>query len=90
MQELTIHLSGSNFKFDDLSERIDFLRKRWEGVFNTLRCITTVKKFDVFMPWSEEECVEVAKGNGYPFRLVPEGEVPYNSGPWDRDFIYVK
>lgn len=90
LQELTVHLEGGvSAKFDHRpSNRTAYLRKRWKEVLDMLTCITAVKKFNVFMPWTEDECAEVAKGCAYPFRLAPEVEAPYNSGPWDRELNF--
>lgn len=61
---LTVHLTGSTVfwpgnKFKD----------RWGLVLEALVPIKA-KKFDVLLPWSEDECVEAAEEGAYSFRLV--------------------
>lgn len=69
LQELTMHLSGSNFA--------SYVRKDgfWKTLLEALRIVKVAKRFDVTVPWSKNECEEVAKEGDYNFKLVPRGDV---------------
>lgn len=66
LQDLRVHLdghggiqAGANWKHE------------WGPVLDPLMRIKPARKFDVFLPWSEEDCEEAVKGCGYQFRLCP-------------------
>jgi hypothetical protein len=71
LQELTVHFTnwrknswpGADWKV------------LWGPLLEALMRIKTAKKFDVFLPWSEDECAEAAKDGGYLFRLMPMADV---------------
>ena len=70
MQELTVHLTGEN----DLTPST-YWKDRWGPLLEALAQIKSVK-FDVFFPWTEDECAEAEKDGGYPFKLVSKIKVP--------------
>lgn len=69
LQELTVYLTGEN----DLTAGT-YWKDRWGPLLETLAQIESVK-FDVFIPWTEEECAKAEKDGGYPFRLVSKIQV---------------
>jgi hypothetical protein len=71
LQELMVYLTGEN----DLTPGT-YWKDRWGPVLEALTRTKAAKKFNVFLPWSEDECAEAAKEGGYPFKLVSKVEVP--------------
>lgn len=71
LHELTMHLSGA----------VDIglgahPKYRWVPLLGSLTCIKPKEKFDVYLPWSEEECIEAAEEERYHFRLISAPIVP--------------
>ncbi|PSS18375.1 hypothetical protein M430DRAFT_58556 [Amorphotheca resinae ATCC 22711] len=72
LQELTVHFKKSR---KDSWPGADG-KSQWGPLLEALTQINTAKKkFDVFLPWTEDECAEAAKEGGYPFRLMPMADV---------------
>ena len=40
-----------------------------------LRPAKAVKRFDVYLAWTEDECVVAAREGSYPFRLMPMANI---------------
>lgn len=64
--ELTVHLTGGDFTRKD----------SWEVLLEPLMKVKAAKRFDVFLPWEEEQCMEVVKEHRYPFKIVSKIEMP--------------
>lgn len=74
MQEITIYLYGLTFTAKPSQP------SWWEPVLRELQGVK-VEKFDVVLPWTEEECERVEE-RGYPFKLW----VTENSNDYDDDW----
>lgn len=81
LQELTIHLTGN-----ELTPGA-YLKSRRGPLLQAFAHIKVTKRFDVFLPWSEEECMAVAKECSYPFRLISKIEVPLAPEESNNGFI---
>jgi len=69
LHALTVYLTGEN----DLTAGT-YWKDRWGPLLEALSHIKSVT-FDVFIPWTEEECAEAEKQGGYPFTLVSKIKV---------------
>lgn len=71
LQELTIHLTGT---FDVTSEYYE--SKSWVPLLDGLKQVKATRRYDVYIPWSEEECSRAAAENDFPFTLVSRPQKP--------------
>lgn len=71
LQELTIHLTGT---FDITSK--DYEGKSWVPLLDGLKQVKATRRYDVYIPWSEEECSRAATENDFPFTLVSWPQKP--------------
>lgn len=71
LQELTIHLTGT---FDVTSEYYE--SKSWVPMLDGLKQVKATRRYDVYIPWSEEECSRAAAENDFPFILVSRPQKP--------------
>lgn len=71
LQELTIHLTGT---FDVTSEYYE--SKSWVPLLDALKQVKATRRYDVYIPWSEEECSRAAAENDFPFTLVSRPQKP--------------
>ena len=71
LQELTIHLTGT---FDVTSEYYE--SKSWMPLLDGLKQVKATRRYDVYIPWSEEECSRAAAENDFPFTLVSRPQKP--------------
>jgi len=71
LQELTIHLTGM---FDVTSEYYE--SKSWVPLLDGLKQVKATRRYDVYIPWSEEECSRAAAENDFPFTLVSWPQKP--------------
>lgn len=67
LRELTVHLTSP-----DLLP----VARYFEETFEPLKRIRALNRFDVFLPWTEQDCAEVATGSEYPFTLLPYAAEP--------------
>jgi len=67
LQEVTMHLTGVVFNAGIYQWGL------WRPVLDALKRVRPVRKFDVVLPWSEEDCMKVAAERGYSFRLMGRG-----------------
>lgn len=65
LRKLTVHLASS-FELPAGMKWKDW----WGPLLEQLTWIKPVKRFDVFLAWSEDDCAEVARECEYPFQLV--------------------
>lgn len=70
LQELSVYLKGM-----DLLPGTSRKERRW-SLLEALTLIKTARKFCVFLPWSQDECLQTAEEDGWPFKLVSGIERP--------------
>lgn len=67
LRELTIHLTSV-----DLFPAAKYYGRPLEA----LKRIKVSGRFNVYLPWTEQDCAEVTKGEKYPFTLLPYVKAP--------------
>lgn len=69
LQELTLHLTC--FPYTRTKNRTEI----WKPLLEPLMHVRATKKFDIFLPWSEDECTEAARKKRYPFSLATKAAI---------------
>ncbi|KAJ5123605.1 hypothetical protein N7448_009702 [Penicillium atrosanguineum] len=71
LQELTIHLTGTFHVSPEYYES-----KSWVPLLDGLKQVKAAPRYNVYVPWSEEECSWAAAENDFPFTLVSRPQKP--------------
>jgi hypothetical protein len=76
LQDLSVHVVSRHFIRGSLYE------EDCRPLLEALTLIKPAKRFDVYLPWTEDQCGEVANDGGYPFRLTPIARESYSGTPF--------
>ena len=71
LQELTVHFNNwCKFSYPGADGK-----RQWGPLLEALRPAKAVKRFDIYLAWTEDECAIVAREGSYPFKLMPMANI---------------
>lgn len=71
LEELTVHLKAPSrtWAYDWVS--VGSVLDEWHARLHPLMQLRPAKRFEVFVPWPEDKCMQVDREAGFPFKLSP-------------------